>query len=100
MVDLNDARSTRKTSRIQRLGFTPSENPTAAQRNPIKVIRRNCLECCGGSSKLVETCPSSTCPLFAFRLGFNPYRDASTRPAPKPRILNAGTASPEGSNDE
>ena len=39
---------------------------------PIKSIRLFCLECCGGSSKEVKLCPSTTCPLHPFRLGKNP----------------------------
>lgn len=43
-------------------------------RNPVKVIRDKCLECCGGSSKEVELCSVEKCPLWRFRFGKNPYR--------------------------
>ena len=44
-------------------------------RNPVKVIRNKCLDCCGGSSKEVELCPIETCPLWRWRFGKNPYRE-------------------------
>lgn len=44
------------------------------QTNPVKAIRQFCLECCGGSSAEVKSCPSINCNLYAFRLGKNPYR--------------------------
>lgn len=42
--------------------------------SPMKAIRLKCLDCCGGSSKEVKTCGAKDCPLYAFRLGKNPYR--------------------------
>ena len=44
-------------------------------RNPVKVIRNKCLDCCGGSSKEVELCPIEKCPLHKWRFGRNPYRE-------------------------
>ena len=41
---------------------------------PIKAIRKNCLECSGGSIKEVRQCAITDCPLFDFRLGKNPRR--------------------------
>ena len=43
-------------------------------RNPVKVIRDKCLDCCGGSSKEVELCPVEKCPLWKWRFGKNPFR--------------------------
>jgi hypothetical protein len=43
-------------------------------KNPIKVIRTKCLECCCGSPMEVRLCPAKDCPLHPFRLGNNPYR--------------------------
>jgi hypothetical protein len=55
---------------------------------PLAAIRKNCLECCGGSSKEVELCSANKkdigesedpdihkpCFLFEFRFGHNPAR--------------------------
>ena len=58
-------RDTKKN--LNKLGHTDS--------NPIKAIRKLCLnECMCGSSKEVRLCPSVNCPLFPFRLGNNPLR--------------------------
>ena len=32
-------------------------------------IRRKCLDCCGGSAKLVDECNVYTCPLYEWRDG-------------------------------
>lgn len=42
--------------------------------SPLKAIRANCIECCCGNRNEVKLCPSTNCPLWAFRLGKNPYR--------------------------
>lgn len=42
--------------------------------NPVKAIRAFCLECSGGSTAEVKSCPRTACPLFPFRFGKNPYR--------------------------
>ena len=42
--------------------------------NPVKVIRRYCLECCLESPKEVELCPAEGCWLHPFRMGTNPFR--------------------------
>jgi len=42
--------------------------------NPLKAIRKNCIECSGGSYLEVELCPCTTCPMYPFRFGKNPYR--------------------------
>lgn len=39
---------------------------------PMKAIRANCLDCCGGSPKEVRLCPSAKCPLYPYRLGHRP----------------------------
>jgi len=49
------------------------------QKTPVKAIRKNCLECVGGSSKLVETCASKNCHLYPFRFGVNPYNSRTGR---------------------
>ena len=42
-------------------------------QNPVKAIRSYCLECVGSSPE-VEKCPLSSCELYPFRFGSNPYR--------------------------
>lgn len=44
------------------------------ETNPVKAIRKFCLDCCGGSSVDVKHCSSQHCALYAFRFGKNPYR--------------------------
>jgi len=49
-------------------------------RPSVKLIRKYCLWCMGGSPKLVKDCHSGlTCPLFAYRLGRNPKMRHLTR---------------------
>ena len=43
-------------------------------RPSIKTIRKHCLECMGGSYKLVSQCGERDCPLHEFRFGTNPNR--------------------------
>jgi hypothetical protein len=49
-------------------------------KNPVKEIRANCIECSGGSRYEADNCPCTSCLLFAFRGGRNPYRT--------PRVLS------------
>ncbi len=42
--------------------------------NPVRAIRKNCLDCMCGSSREVELCTVTYCPLYPFRFGSNPYR--------------------------
>lgn len=51
---------------------------TAAKRNPIRAIRRHCLDCCGGSAAAVAECPAAPCALWVFRMGENPFRAQAT----------------------
>jgi hypothetical protein len=41
-------------------------------RPSVKLIRRFCLYCMGGSWKLVKQCPSRACSFLQYRLGKNP----------------------------
>lgn len=43
-------------------------------RPSVKLIRQFCLECMGGSKRLVAECQSENCPLHQYRLGKNPKR--------------------------
>lgn len=37
--------------------------------SPLKAIRLKCLDCCCGSSKMIQTCGITDCSLWTFRSG-------------------------------
>ena len=43
-------------------------------RPSVRLIRKVCLECMGGSSSLVAECASRQCPLHRFRFGRRPEK--------------------------
>lgn len=43
-------------------------------KSPIKAIRAKCLDCCCDQKEEVKMCPATTCPLYPFRMGKNPFR--------------------------
>ena len=51
-------------------------------RPSVKTIRKHCLECMGGSYKLVRNCATFACPLYPFRLGTNPIRARKAKKIP------------------
>jgi hypothetical protein len=57
------------------------------EKNPVKAIRAFCLECSGGSTAEVKSCPRSVCPLFPFRFGKNPYRQRREMTEEEKRVL-------------
>ena len=63
-------------------------------RNPVKVIRAKCMDCCCGSAKEVEACPTEKCPLWRWRFGKNPFRakrevSDEQKAAARERLANA-----------
>lgn len=47
----------------------------ANENNPVKRIRKYCVEvCCCGSANEVKLCPIQECPLYSFRFGKNIFR--------------------------
>ena len=42
--------------------------------SPMKAIRAHCKQCVGTYEEIKTCCGDNSCPLFAFRLGKNPYR--------------------------
>jgi hypothetical protein len=48
------------------IGFEPM--------SPLKAIRRKCIECSGENPKEVAECCSTTCLLWPFRFGKNPWK--------------------------
>ncbi len=43
-------------------------------RTPMKAIRAKCLDCSCYQVNEVKLCSTINCPLYAYRLGKNPYR--------------------------
>lgn len=39
------------------------------RQSPLKLIRKQCLDCCGGSIKTIRFCASIDCPLWFLRFG-------------------------------
>jgi len=39
----------------------------------LKVIRKKCLDCCGGLHGEVRKCPIINCPLWPYRMAKNPF---------------------------
>ena len=39
------------------------------RQSPLKQIRKQCLDCCGGGTKSVRFCPDTECPLWCLRFG-------------------------------
>lgn len=44
------------------------------ETNPVKAIRKKCLDCCMGQQEEVKQCPIEDCPLWCYRFGKNPFR--------------------------
>ena len=42
--------------------------------SPMRALRKHCLDCCNDSPNEVRHCPCTTCPLWPFRMGKNPWR--------------------------
>jgi len=41
---------------------------------PLRAIRKNCIDCSGGSKQEVRGCKITDCPLYLYRFGRNPNR--------------------------
>jgi hypothetical protein len=51
---------------------------------PLKSIRKQCIECMGGSAEEVKRCTARKCWLYPYRLGRDPKREGRERtPAQK-----------------
>jgi hypothetical protein len=46
-------------------------------RTSMKAIRAKCLDCCCYQPKEVRLCTVKTCPLWPFRMGKRPKKEAS-----------------------
>ena len=54
------------------------------KKSPIKAIRANCLECCGGIPSEVRKCTAVSCFLWPFRMGRNPFHGKAKEKEPAP----------------
>jgi hypothetical protein len=63
------------TSATLRLGKLPRSVAPKDLRpeSPIKAIRAKCVDCSGGSMAEARLCALTHCPLWAFRMGHNPF---------------------------
>lgn len=63
-------------------GMTVSElNSLGHEKMPImKVIRQNCLDCCGGNSAEVRVCAIVSCPMWPYRMKKNPFSERKANP--------------------
>lgn len=52
--------------------------------SPLKAIRKHCLECGDGTSKMVEECPLRKCPLHPYRFGVMPATYLAQKSKKKP----------------
>lgn len=55
-----------------RMGHGKDLSRGAVKNSKLKAIRKECLNCMGGSSGFVKDCESFNCALWPFRLGKNP----------------------------
>ncbi len=56
----------------------PPQTLADVPTNPLKAIRRKCIDCSAGCAGEVERCELTHCPLWPFRLGRNPHRTPAT----------------------
>ncbi len=47
-----------------------------------KTIREKCLDCCGFQQSEVRKCVCTTCPLWPYRMGKNPFQAAKCKRKP------------------
>ena len=94
MTDRDDALD----SIVRNLKFTASLNSRYSRsQSPMAVMRRKCIDCCGGQLAEIEHCPIKQCALWPYRMGSNPLtnRRGGSRVQPG---QNSGTppSRPEG----
>jgi hypothetical protein len=73
-------------ARGKKVGLLPRFIPRQVLRDlghpesPIKAIRAKCVECSGGSMTEARLCHLTHCPLWAFRMGSNPFHSRAAGP--------------------
>jgi len=57
-------------------------NALGHEKQPLlRVIRTNCIECCGGNEAEVRRCRLHWCPLWPYRMATNPFTSRGGNPA-------------------
>lgn len=69
IIELDDKDSIEEESDVVVQGYT-GERTTSV----LKAIKKHCLDCCCFQRDEVKYCPCTSCNLWPFRLGKNPYR--------------------------
>lgn len=64
-------------------------------KTPLQAVRHFCLDCCCESSKEVELCPASTCPIWPFRFGTYPADHQGTKSVLRPIKEKCADCMPE-----
>jgi hypothetical protein len=73
--------------------------PTPAP-SPLKVIRAKCIDCCSGQVGEVRKCVATTCPLWPYRMGENPFTNRKGHPATlRPGAAHANDNDPASIDD-
>jgi len=69
-------------------------------RPPVRLIRKFCLYCRGGSRKLVRECSSTACAFLPYRMGKNPaLANRRVRSSSRKRPRHGAVFSPESTNE-
>ena len=58
-------------------------------KSPLKAIRANCIDCCGGSLSEVRKCTVFRCPVWPMRDGLNPFHAQSKHSQNKEKAPSA-----------
>jgi hypothetical protein len=71
-----------------------------AGRPPVRLIRKFCLYCMGGSRKLVRECSSTACAFLPYRMGKNPaLANRRVRLNSRKRLRHGAVFSLESTNE-
>jgi hypothetical protein len=83
-----------------------SDSPTEAQIRPtpapshLRVIRAKCVDCCAGQPGEVRKCVATTCPLWPYRMGTDPFTNRKGNPATqRPGAAHANGSDPASIDD-
>jgi hypothetical protein len=68
--------------------------------SPFKVIRAKCIDCCSGQVGEVRKCVATTCALWPYRMGENPFTNRKGNPATlRPGAAHANDNDPASIDD-
>lgn len=66
---------------LRKLPDKPLEYTGPVITSILKAVRKKCLDCCCYQENEVKLCPATTCALFPFRSGRNPYNKKNSSDA-------------------